>query len=57
MQLLDISREQATKSEIYAFLLQKKEESELSYASTVSDHRIVDNALGRFKIRLVLKGH
>ncbi len=44
-QLLDISREQATKSGIYAFLLQKKEESELSYASTVSDHRIVDNAL------------
>jgi uncharacterized protein involved in exopolysaccharide biosynthesis len=43
-QLLDISREQATKSEIYAFLLQKKEESQLSYASTVSDHRIVDNA-------------
>lgn len=43
-QLLDISREQATKSEIYAFLLQKKEESELSHASTVSDHRIVDNA-------------
>ena len=44
-QLLDISREQATKSGIYAFLLQKKEESELSYASTVSDHRIVDSAL------------
>jgi tyrosine-protein kinase Etk/Wzc len=43
-QLLDISREQATKSSIYAFLLQKKEESELSYASTVSDHQIVDNA-------------
>lgn len=43
-QLLDISREQATKSNIYAFLLQKKEESELSYASTVSDHRIIDPA-------------
>jgi tyrosine-protein kinase Etk/Wzc len=42
--LLDISREQATKSGIYAFLLQKKEESELSYASTMSDHRIVDSA-------------
>lgn len=42
--LLDISREQATKREIYGFLLQKKEESELSYASTVSDHLIVDNA-------------
>jgi tyrosine-protein kinase Etk/Wzc len=43
-QLLDITREQATKNNIYAFLLQKKEESELSYASTVSDHRVVDNA-------------
>jgi len=43
-QLLDISREQATKSNIYAFLLQKKEESELSYASMVSDHTLVDNA-------------
>ena len=43
-QLLDISREQATKSNIYSFLLQKREESELSYASAVSDHRIVDNA-------------
>ena len=42
--LLEISREQATKSEIYAFLLQKKEESELSYASTVSDHRVIDLA-------------
>jgi tyrosine-protein kinase Etk/Wzc len=42
--LLDITREQATKSQIYAFLLQKKEESELSYAATVSDHAIVDNA-------------
>jgi tyrosine-protein kinase Etk/Wzc len=43
-QLLDISREQATKNSIYSFLLQKREESELSYASTVSDHRLIDNA-------------
>jgi capsular exopolysaccharide synthesis family protein len=43
-ELLDISREHATKSNIYAFLLQKREESELSYASAVSDHRVVDNA-------------
>jgi len=42
--LLDISREEETMKQIYAFLLQKKEESELSYASTVSDHRIVDDA-------------
>ncbi|HVZ98659.1 MAG TPA: polysaccharide biosynthesis tyrosine autokinase [Chitinophagaceae bacterium] len=43
-ELLDISREEATKNSIYAFLLQKKEESELAYASTVSDHQIVDTA-------------
>ncbi len=43
-QLLDITREQSTLSGIYSFLLQKREESELSYASTVSDHQIVDNA-------------
>ena len=43
-QLLEISREQATKSNIYSFLLQKREESELAYASSISDHVIVDNA-------------
>jgi len=43
-QLLDISREQGTKSNIYAFLLQKREESAVSYASAVSDHIVVDNA-------------
>ena len=43
-QLLDISRELDTKRAIYAFLLQKKEESELSYHSTVADHRVVDSA-------------
>ena len=43
-QLLDISREQNIKSNIYSFLLQKKEESALSYASTVSNSRVVDNA-------------
>jgi len=43
-QLLDISREQNIKSNIYSFLLQKKEESALSYASAVSNSRVVDNA-------------
>jgi capsular exopolysaccharide synthesis family protein len=43
-QLLDISREQQIKSDIYSFLLQKREESELAYASTVSNNRIVDDA-------------
>lgn len=43
-QLLEISREQATKSNIYSFLLQKREEGELAYASSNSDHIVVDNA-------------
>jgi tyrosine-protein kinase Etk/Wzc len=42
--LLDISREQATKTNIYAFLLQKREESELASASTMSDHMVIDSA-------------
>ncbi len=43
-QLLDISREQNIKSSIYSFLLQKKEESALSYASAMSNSRVVDDA-------------
>ncbi|MEO8822360.1 MAG: polysaccharide biosynthesis tyrosine autokinase [Ginsengibacter sp.] len=43
-ELLDISREQQIKSNLYAFLLQKKEESEISYASAVSNSRVVDYA-------------
>ena len=43
-QLLEISRDQSIKSGIYSFLLQKREESELSYASTLSDSRVVNFA-------------
>ena len=43
-QLLDISREHQIKSNIYSFLLQKKEESELAYASNVSNNKVVDYA-------------
>ncbi len=43
-QLIDINREQGIKSEIYNFLLQKREETALSHASTVSDSRVVDQA-------------
>ncbi len=43
-QLLEISRDQNIKSGIYSFLLQKREESELSYASNLSDTRIVNYA-------------
>lgn len=42
--LLDISREQQIKSNLYEFLLQKREESEIAYASAVSNSRVVDFA-------------
>ncbi len=43
-QLLDINRQQAIKNNIYTFLLQKREETALSFASTVPDSRLVDSA-------------
>lgn len=43
-QLIDINREQNIKNDIYTFLLQKREETALSNASTVLNNRIVDKA-------------
>lgn len=43
-ELLQRSRQQKIKNSIYTFLLQKKEEAALSYASTIADSRIVDTA-------------
>lgn len=43
-ELLEISRNQAIKSNIYSFLLQKREESVLSTADRDPDSRIVDRA-------------
>jgi capsular exopolysaccharide synthesis family protein len=43
-ELIDINREQSIKNGIYTFLLQKREETALSYASTASDSRVVDPA-------------
>jgi capsular exopolysaccharide synthesis family protein len=42
--ILEMSRDQNVKSGIYSFLLQKREESELSYASTLSDSRVINTA-------------
>jgi tyrosine-protein kinase Etk/Wzc len=42
--LVDITRQQAIKNNLYTFLLQKREETALSYASAVSDSRIIDKA-------------
>lgn len=50
-ELLEISRDQNTKNNIYSFLLQKREEASLSHSSTVADSRIVDKAVaGAFPI-------
>lgn len=43
-ELIDIDRDKGIKNGIYTFLLQKKEETALSYASTVSDSRIINKA-------------
>ncbi|MGM9506540.1 MULTISPECIES: GumC family protein [Larkinella] len=42
--LLNITRQQVIKNGLYTYLLQKREETALSAASTVSDSRIVDAA-------------
>ncbi|KEQ28930.1 hypothetical protein N180_15385 [Pedobacter antarcticus 4BY] len=43
-QLISIKRQQTIKETLYLYLLQKKEEAALSYASSVADSRIVDPA-------------
>lgn len=42
--LLNITRQQRIKNDLYTYLLQKREETALSYASTISDSRVVDKA-------------
>ncbi len=43
-ELMEISRQQAIKNNAYSFLLQKREETVLSYAPSAGDSRIVDMA-------------
>ncbi|TKK70324.1 polysaccharide biosynthesis tyrosine autokinase [Ilyomonas limi] len=43
--LLEISRQQSIKNNIYTFLLQKREEAAISYASAVANSRLVDSAI------------
>src|SRR5690606_1692143 len=43
-QFISIQRQQSIKESLYLYLLQKKEEAALSYASTVADSRIIDAA-------------
>ncbi len=42
--LLEVSRQQAIKNNIYTFLLEKREETALQYAAAISDSRIIDLA-------------
>ncbi|WP_080056012.1 GumC family protein [Spirosoma aerolatum] len=42
--LMDITRQQAIKNNLYTYLLQKREETAVSFASTISDSRTVDVA-------------
>jgi tyrosine-protein kinase Etk/Wzc len=42
--LLNISRQQAIKNGLYTYLLEKREETAVSFASTISDSRTVDVA-------------
>lgn len=41
--LVNISRQQTIKNDLYSFLLQKREETAMSYQSAVSDTRVVDD--------------
>ena len=43
-QFISIKRQQTLKESLYLYLLQKKEEAALSYASSVADSRVVDDA-------------
>lgn len=43
-ELLEISRQQAIKNNAYSFLLQKREETVLSYAPSAEDVKVVDRA-------------
>lgn len=43
-ELVNVSREQLVKNNVYSFLLQKREETALAYASNVDNSRIIANA-------------
>jgi capsular exopolysaccharide synthesis family protein len=47
--LMDITRQQAIKNNLYTYLLQKREETAVSFASTISDSRTIDAARSEAK--------
>ncbi|MCF0062710.1 polysaccharide biosynthesis tyrosine autokinase [Dyadobacter chenwenxiniae] len=48
-EFVGIKRQQAIKEELYLYLLQKREETALAYASTVTDSRLIDAPISTFK--------
>lgn len=47
--IIEISREQSKKTDLYNYLLEKREEAELSISSAVPDNRIIDRAISTIK--------
>ena len=43
-ELSDITRQQDIKNQLYVYLLSKREETAIAYASTISDSRLIDSA-------------
>ncbi|MCF2504707.1 polysaccharide biosynthesis tyrosine autokinase [Dyadobacter sp. CY107] len=48
-EFVGIKRQQSIKEELYLYLLQKREETALAYASTVTDSRLIDAPISTFK--------
>ncbi|MDR0713320.1 MAG: polysaccharide biosynthesis tyrosine autokinase [Bacteroidales bacterium] len=48
-ELVDMTRQKISKEQLYLYLLSKREETDISYASTVSDSRLIDAARSSFE--------
>jgi capsular exopolysaccharide synthesis family protein len=47
-ELLEISRQQSIKNDVYSFLLEKREETALASSSTLADSKLIDAAMSNF---------